>query len=302
MNDEMPSHHGTDGESQKKFPNKTIELLLTRSSCRSFKNKPIPDDVLEYVLKAGVHAPTAGNLQPYSIIKIKDNKVNKKLAEMCYQDFIGQAPVNLLFCIDWYRLKRWAEIEVAPFSADQSFRHFWKSFQDVIITAQNICTAADAMDLGSVYIGTVAEYFENLAEMFELPKGVMPVVLLCLGYPKHRPPVKRKLGIETVVHNEKYNIQSDEIIKDAYNEKYQQMKVEINDERMTQMEAVCKKVHNQEFAEKCKNKILQNGYISPVQRYFGLHYRADEMAADNEQFVKTTEQLGFNWFKKVKYE
>ncbi len=302
MNDEMPSHHGIDGESQKKFPNKTIELLLTRSSCRSFENKPIPDDVLEYVLKAGVHAPTAGNLQPYSIIKIKDNKVNKKLAEMCYQDFIGQAPVNLLFCIDWYRLKRWAEIEVAPFSANQSFRHFWKSFQDVIITAQNICTAADAMDLGSVYIGTVAEYFEDLAEMFELPKGVMPVVLLCLGYPKHRPPVKRKLGIETVVHNEKYNIQSDEIIKDAYNKKYPQMKVEITDERMIQVEAVCEKVHNQEFAEKCKNKILQNGYISPVQRYFGLHYRADETAADNEQFVKTTEQLGFNWFKKVKYE
>ena len=302
MNDEMPSHHGIDGESQKKFPNKTIELLLTRSSCRSFENKPIPDDVLEYVLKAGVHAPTAGNLQPYSIIKIKDNKVNKKLAEMCYQDFIGQAPVNLLFCIDWYRLKRWAEIEVAPFSANQSFRHFWKSFQDVIITAQNICTAADAMDLGSVYIGTVAEYFEDLAEMFELPKGVMPVVLLCLGYPKHRPPVKRKLGIETVVHNEKYNIQSDEIIKDAYNKKYPQMKVEITDERMIQVEAVCEKVHNQEFAEKCKNKILQNGYINPVQRYFGLHYRADETAADNEQFVKTTEQLGFNWFKKVKYE
>ncbi|MEA1980729.1 MAG: nitroreductase family protein [candidate division Zixibacteria bacterium] len=301
MSNEMHSHHGINGESEKKFPNKTIELLLTRSSCRSFEDKPIPDDVLEYVLDAGVHAPTGGNLQPYSIIKIKDNKVNTKLAEMCFQDFIGQAPVNLLFCIDWHRLKRWAEIEIAPFSANQSFRHFWISFQDVIITAQNICTAADAMELGSVYIGTVAEYFEELSKMFELPEGVIPVVLLCLGYPKHRPPVKRKLGIETVVHNEKYNIQSDEIIKDAYNKKYQQMKVDINDERMTQMKIVCNKVHDREFAEKCKNKILENGYISPVQRYFGLHYRADELPENNEQFIKAIEQLGFNWFKKVEF-
>jgi len=297
----MPSHHGINGESEKKFPNKTIELLLTRSSCRSFEDKPIPDDVLEYVLDAGVHAPTGGNLQPYSIIKIKDNKVNTKLAEMCFQDFIGQAPVNLLFCIDWYRLKRWAEIEIAPFSANESFRHFWISFQDVIITAQNICTAADAMDLGSVYVGTVVECLEDLSEMFELPEGVIPVVLLCLGYPKHRPPVKRKLGVETVVHNEKYNIQSDEIIKDAYDKKYQQMKVDINDERMTQMKIVCNKVHNREFAEKCKNKILENGYISPAQRYFGLHYRADELPGNNEQFVKTTEKLGFNWFKKAEF-
>ena len=71
---------------------------------------------------------------------------------------------------------------------------------------------------------------------------------------------------------------------------------------MEMLEAVCKKVHNQEFADKCKNKILEKGYIHLVQRYFGLHYRADEMAADNEQFVKITEKLGFNWFKEVKQD
>ena len=81
MSNELPSHHGADGEPEKNFPNKTIELLLNRSSCRSFENKPIPDDILEYVLKAGVHAATGGNLQPYSIIKIKD-KILTKLSRM----------------------------------------------------------------------------------------------------------------------------------------------------------------------------------------------------------------------------
>ncbi len=193
-------HHGSADATGGEFPNETMRLLIERSSCRSFEDNKIPPEVLDLVLRAGIHAPTGGNLQPFSIIKIEDKAVSEKLGEMCYQKFIGTAPVNLIFCIDWHRTERWAGLETAPFSAKDSFRHFWIAFQDAIIAAQNICTAADAMDMGTVYIGTIMEYFDDIRKMLELPDGVFPLVLLCLGYPKERPSPRKKLAVDIIDH------------------------------------------------------------------------------------------------------
>lgn len=296
-NSDMPCRHGAGESVERKYPNDTIRLLHERSSCRSYDDKEIPDDVLKLVLEAGIHAPTGGNLQPYSIIKIEDKQVNQKLGKMCGQEFIGTAPINLLFCMDWRRLRRWAELETAPFSATGSFRHFWISFQDTIITAQNICTAADALGLGSVYIGTVLEFFRELKDMFQLPDGVFPVVLLCLGYPKARPQPKKKLGVDIIVHDEKYHEYDDRKLLDAFTAKYPELKVSINEERLERMSEVCRRVHGKEFAEKCLIKIKEQRYINWAQRYFGLHYPADVMPDGNENFMKAFEDLGFDWFK-----
>ncbi len=281
-----------------KYPNQTVKLLLERASCRSFQVKKIPAGVFEYILKAGIHAATGGNLQPYSIIKIEKLVTKKKIAKLAGQKFIADAPVNLLFCIDWHRLERWAKLESAPFTATKAFRHFWISFQDTMITAQSICTAADAMGLGSVYIGTVMEFFPTMKQMLKLPKGVMPVVLLCLGYPKSKLVSRNKFGIDIVVHNEKYNNLSDEKLLSAFNQKYPGMKIEISRERLKMIEKVCRDIGGDKFAQKCLTRIKKQGYISWSQRYFGLHYVANEMPKQNERFLKVIKQFGFDWFKK----
>ena len=91
----------------KEYQNATLKLLYERASCRQFSDQKIEPEILKKILKAGIHAPTGGNLQPYSIIKIEDADTTHRLAEMCGQKFIGEAPVNLLFCIDWHRLRQW---------------------------------------------------------------------------------------------------------------------------------------------------------------------------------------------------
>jgi FMN reductase [NAD(P)H] len=217
---------------------------------------------------------------------------------MCGQEFIGTAPVNLLFCIDWRRLQRWAELEKAPYSAHKSFRHFWISFQDTIITAQNIGTAADAVGLGSCYIGTVMEMFRELRTMFDLPDLVVPVVLLCLGYPKFRPEPKRKLGVETVVHEEKYREQSDDDLLAAFRAKYPSKRMEITKDRLERIEQACLAVHGREFTAECLAAIKEQNDINVAQRYFGLHYTADTMPDRNDDFIKTIKEFGFGWFEK----
>jgi len=297
-NTEMLSHHGVKVSPEyRAYPNETMKLLIERASCRNFSDKKIPPDVLQLVLEAGVHAATGGNLQPYSIIKIEQEETRQKLAEWCGQRFIRKAPTLLLFCIDWHRIERWACLEAAPFTAASSFRHFWISFQDTIICAQNICTAADALGLGSVYIGTVLEFFPELREMFQLPKGVFPVVLLCLGYPRTKPRPRKKLDVDVIIHAERYHEMADEELLDAFNKKYPGHRVQITEERLETMSEGCREVHGEEFARRCVERIKETGHITPVQRYFGLHYRANAMPKGNDDYLKLMEEFGFNWFK-----
>jgi len=285
-------------------PNETVRLLLERASCRSFSGKKVPDEVLRLVLQAGIHAPTAGNLQPFSIIKIEEAETKEKIAELCSnQSFIGEAPVLLLFCIDWHRNERWAELESAPFTATSAFRHFWTSFQDVIICAQNICTAADSVGLGSVYIGSVLECFRELHDLLRLPRGVFPVVLLCLGYPKTKPVPQKKLSVDVVVHSEGYRELTDQELLGAFRDKYggtRRDRLEATEERLKTIYEVCREVHGEEFAQKCIDRIKKQGYISAVQNYFGLHYRANRMPKGNDAYLKMMKEFGFNWFEKHK--
>jgi nitroreductase len=299
---DIPSHHGVDTETTGEYPNSTIKILMERGSCRAFSDKKIPPHVVQTLLETGIHAATGGNLQPYSIIKVEDKKTAEELAIICErQRFIGKAPLNLLFCLDHHRLQRWAKLAKAPFGATSSFRHFWISFQDILIAAQSICTAADAMGLGSVYIGSTLECMRRLREMFELPDGVIPIVLLSVGYPKQQPKVKRKLPPSVVVHDEKYREMSDEELLAAFDAKYPGLKIAITEERLEQFSETCRHLHGSHYAEECLALVKKQGYFNPVQRYFGLHYCADWMVQDNEEFVKILKEYGFNILRNVPF-
>jgi len=155
--------------------------------------------------------------------------------------------------------------------------------------------------MGSCYIGSVLEFFPEIREWFQLPEGVFPVVLLCLGYPEKKVPARKKLGVRVVVHDEVYRELEDGELLEAYREKYRgprdDRRIEITEERLNTIRRVCNKVHGEGFAERCIERIKENGYINPVQRYFGLHYRADRMPEGNLEYLRLMEESGFDWLK-----
>ena len=279
------------------YPNETIRLLVDRASCRSFDRRPVEPEVIERVLEAGMHAPNGGNLQPYSVVKIENDDTKRRLVDLCGgQKFIARAPVALVFCIDWHRIARWADCEKAPFTGASSFRNFWISFQDTVICAQNMATAADSLGLGSVYIGSVLESFRELREMLELPDKVLPVVMLLLGYPRGKPPGQKRLATQLVVHHEKYREPPDEELLEAFKEKYPWPR-QATGEALEKLAAVCRAVHGPRFADECIEQVRRDGFINPAQWYFGLWYRADVLAKGNEAFVNIMKEFGFDWFE-----
>ena len=280
-----------------RYPNETLELLFERGSCRSYTDDEISPDVLQTVLEAGIHAATGGNLQPYSIVKVQQKQRRQRLAEVCGgQDFVARAPVDLVFCIDWHRLKRWAELEKAPFTATSSFRMFWTSFSDVMVCAQTVATAAESVGLGCVYVGTILPRVVEMRDLLELPDEVFPAVILCLGYPDSRPEPAAKLGVDMIVHDETYREKSDDDLAGAFDQKYGGRERRITDDRIEKIRQVCRETHGEEFAKACVDRIRENGFIGVAQTYFGLHYSANEIVKDNEVFVKRMEEFGLDWF------
>ncbi len=279
-----------------KYQNEVIKCLYERASVRSFTDKEVSKEVLNTIIDAGCHAATGGNLQPYSIIEIRSQEKKQALYDTgVMQPIVKNAPVNLLFCIDWHRSEEWAKANYAPYALRQSYRHFWIAFQDTIIAAQNVCTAADSLGLGSVYLGTVESCFDELRPMFNLPEGVFPVVIVSLGYPKKYPEPAKKLLYESIVHKEAYSSPEKIKINSMMNEKYMNRNSPISEQNLEKLFSTTKNVHGVEYANKAVEYAKKLGHIHMAQRYFGLHYVADEIRKGNQAFLDSLKKAGFDF-------
>lgn len=279
------------------YPNETLRILNERASLRHFADREIEPEKLELLMLTASNAPSGGNNQPVSIIKIQDKAVREKLAEMCWQPFIGKAPLNLLFCLDLHRNGVIAKHGDCPYTAGFAFRHFWISFQDTLIAAQNVCTAADALGLGSCYIGTIMEHFEACVQMFELPELVIPVVLLVVGYPASQPGFRQKFPPSVLTHAEKYQKYDPERLYGEYMDREKHSKIELEEKKEEMFHAVCQAVEGKAYADSALQKARQRGWLEPIQRLFGLHYPAAMMPLGNLKFIEFLKKQGINWFE-----
>lgn len=278
--------------------NGTIRLLHERASVRQFADRPIEPEVMDAVLDAGVHAAT-GAMQPYSVIVVDDPAMKQTLYDLdgCGQKQILSAPIDLLFCLDMHRCARWAELRNAPFTATSSFEEWWVSFQDVVIFAQSICTAAEALGLGSVYIGTVYWHFRELRELFRMPQNVFPVVMVCMGYPREeRPKPRPKLGRDIVVHRGAYREPTDEELLAAIDAKHGG-RVEPTEKRLETIAEVCRSVGGATLERRVLADIEARGYINTAQVIYGLAYRADKGVENNLDYLEILSEAGFGWHR-----
>jgi len=176
-----------------KETNTTINLIENRRTIRAYGSKPLTQEEKDTIIQGAMRAPTAGNLMMYSIIQVSDQKLKDKLVKTCdNQPHIAKAPLVLLFLADMQRW--WDYFKVCK--VEEKCNEIGKEFQtpqesdlllaccDALIAAQNSVIAAEALGIGSCYIGDIMENYEIHREMFHLPKWVFPITLLCYGYPK----------------------------------------------------------------------------------------------------------------------
>ncbi|OAO31151.1 NADPH-dependent oxidoreductase [Mammaliicoccus lentus] len=191
--------------------NETINLLQNHSSVRKFKNKPLTDEQVNHIFKSANQASSFSLLQAVSIIRITDEDTRKAIMELSGpQSYIQEASEFWIFVSDFNR-----NHQIAP-NVDITYTEFLQiGAVDVGLMAQNAMIAAESMGLGGVYIGGVRLNIEKLSELLELPKYVIPLVGLCIGYPaEEKAQLKPRLPKEVVMHHNKYEEFSLEDIED----------------------------------------------------------------------------------------
>lgn len=196
--------------------NPTIEIIEGRKSIRSYEDQGIPEEVKQAILHAAMRAPTAGNMMLYSIIEITSQETKDRLVETCdNQPFIASAPLVLLFLADYQRWmdyfgqsgvdKRCAEMDMTMVCPEEG--DLMLAACDALIAAQTAVIAAEALGVGSCYIGDILENFEEHQQMFDLPQYAVPICLLCFGYPtltaKQRK-MTRRFAAEYIVFQDHY--------------------------------------------------------------------------------------------------
>jgi hypothetical protein len=143
-------------------------------------------------------------MQVYSIIITRDPRMKSDLAPFHFnQRMIIEAPVVLTFCADFNRFNKWCLLRDAVPGYD-NFLSFMTGSIDALLAAQTLCIAAEAKGLGICYLGTTTYNAHKIIDLLNLPKGVVPVTTVTLGWPAEKPEQVDRLPLEAVIHNEKY--------------------------------------------------------------------------------------------------
>ena len=194
-----------------------MEQIKQHTSIRKYQDKPIPEQVMDNIFTAIQMAPSWINGQQYSVIRVTDNTVREKLVALAgNQQYIAEAAEFLVFCADFNRIQKACEYEGVNFEVD-SPDYLTIATTDVGIALGQAIVVAESFRLGTVAIGGVRRATEDIAELLALPKYVLPISGLCIGYPDEQPLVKPRLPRETVIHNNTYKEITREQLE-AYNE------------------------------------------------------------------------------------
>ncbi len=196
-----------------------FDTILNHRTIRKYKPDPIPDEILQYILEAGTRASTTGNMQVYSIVVTTEDEIKEELSPCHFnQTMVKEAPIVLTFCADFNRFNKWCRLREAVPGYD-NFLSFFTAAIDALLVAQNVCIAAEDAGLGICYLGTTTYTAGKIIDILDLPKGVVPVTTVTVGYPDEFPELTDRLPLEAVVHQEKYRDYSDSDIDTLYQKK-----------------------------------------------------------------------------------
>lgn len=182
-----------------------MKNLLTRRTIRKYSLQDISDDLLNRLMTEAARTQTMGNLQLYSVIVTRSAEMKAKLSPAHFnQPMVKEAPVVLTICADFNRTSFWAKCRNAEPGYD-NFLSFINAATDALLYTQTLCNLMDEEGLGYCYLGTTVYQPQQIIDILGLPKLVMPVATLTVGWPDEEPTLSDRLPLESFVHQETYH-------------------------------------------------------------------------------------------------
>lgn len=196
--------------------NEMVQRQLEHRTIREFKDMGIPKDIFDTLMEVARRTATSNGMQSYSIIRVTEPSIKKKVAAVCNQEYVGRAPELLVFIADQFRNAGIAKEKGAAAENAADMDRFFQGFTDACLAVQNVVNAAEAMGLGVVFLGSILNDSARVCEILKLPKLTFPVLGLGIGYPNQNPQLKPRFDNRLRVFENSYGIFDDylEEIKD----------------------------------------------------------------------------------------
>ena len=182
-----------------------LSNILNHRSHRRYKDKPIPDKLLEVLLAAAFSAPAKSDLQQSSVVVIRDKEKQEAIADMIpSMPWLRTCPLLMIFLGDSRRIRRICEMRNKPFANDH-LDAFLNAAVDAGLVLMNFMRAAEAVGLGCCPISVVRNHIDEVAQLLELPNFVFPVAGMTAGYPSDDGYLSLRLPPAVNVHINAYN-------------------------------------------------------------------------------------------------
>ncbi len=196
-----------------------IKEIANHRSIRRFESRAIDPQILQTTLEAAVRASTCGNMQCYTLIVTQDKEQLAKLSP-CHFGQVERmnAQCVVTVCADVARFEAWCRERDAEPQYD-NFIWFLNGCIDGVMAAQNLTLEAQAQGLGICVLGTTLYTSERIVEILELPKGVIPITSIAMGYPDEQPPLTDRLPLSGVINYERYEPNTPERVNEIWQER-----------------------------------------------------------------------------------
>jgi nitroreductase len=154
-----------------------LDSILSRRSIKRYKNKDIPEAVLQQILEAGRQAPSAVNRQPIRFVILTDDELKKQLPTAMFNGFVKDSPLVIVGCANENDIltRKWAVVDTA-------------------IALQNMVIAAWILGVGSCWIGAFNE--KNVKAALKILDKWKVVAIVTFGYPAEQPKQRKKKPFE----------------------------------------------------------------------------------------------------------
>lgn len=186
-----------------------FETIMHRRSIRRFAPKQIEEAALQQIIQAGLYAPSAGGRQGVIFAVCQDREVNLRLGKIkransnprmaTATSFVSHEQPSIADDPKLTNAFYDAPTVITMFAP----KNFLFAVDDCAVAAENMMLAADALGIGSCYIGQgwpafADPYGQEILRQWNIPTDYYAVMQLLLGYPreddKHPTAKPRKEG------------------------------------------------------------------------------------------------------------
>ena len=204
-----------------------LELMRTRRSIRRYKDKDVPDELLEKIMEAGRWAPSGDNGQAWRFIVVRDYETKKAMSRIATEGsgrrftaefFTGRMEERFEGLKDEKKKARIYQKlrsgEVSSFLVDApviivvcAYLDVWDVPYDVALATQNMQLMAHALGLGTcVVVAPICDIIDEVetSKLLKVPHGYKVALPLAVGYPDENPGPRPRWDLKDITYYEEF--------------------------------------------------------------------------------------------------